>query len=72
MEQHWTPPLFTYEHAQEPPPIANTDPEQGGPPSVPPHHQSSGPQPLITTRSGRVVKPVQRYGRTGEVCDELN
>ena len=44
-----TPPLFTYEHAQEQPQMANTDPEQDRPPSV---HQSNGPHPLITTHSG--------------------
>ena len=40
--------------------MANTDPEQDRSPSVLLHHQSSGPHPVITTRSGQVVKPVQR------------
>ena len=64
VEQDWTPPLFTYEHAQEQPHMANTDPEQDKSPSALLHHQSSGPHPVITTRSGRVIKPVQRFGRT--------
>ena len=64
VEQDWTPPLFTYEHAQEQPQTANTDFEPDRPPSVLLHHQSNGPHPVITTRSGRVVKPVQRFGRT--------
>ena len=60
VEQDWTPPLFTYEHAQEQPQMANTDSEQDKSPSVLLHHQSSGPHPVITTCSGRVIKPVQR------------
>ena len=64
VEQDWTPPLFTYEHAQEQPHMANTDPEQDRSPSVLLHHQSSGPHPVITTRSGQVVKPVQRFDIT--------
>ena len=64
VEQDWTPPLFTYEHTQEQPQTANTDFEPDRLPSVLLHHQSNGPHPVITTRSGRVVKPVQRFDRT--------
>ena len=63
--QDWTPPLFSYECAEEQPQVRDTDhPEPERPPSVLIHHQSSGPHPVITTRSGRVVKPVQRFGGT--------
>ena len=77
VEQDWSPPLFTYEFAEEQPRAGNIDSEPDRLPSVLVHHQSSGPHPTITTRSGRVVKPVQRFGRTArglkrEVCDELN
>ena len=64
VEPDWTPPSFTYEHAQEQLEIVNTDVEYERPPSVLLHHQSSGPHPVITTRSGQVIKPVQRFGRT--------
>ena len=64
VEPDWTPPLFAHEHAQEQPETVNTDVEHDRPPSVLLHHQSSGPHPVITTRSGRVIKPVQRFGRT--------
>ena len=52
VEQDWTPPLLTYEHAHEKLQMANTDPEQDKPSSVLHHHQSSGSHPLITTCSG--------------------
>ena len=63
VEPDWTPPLFAHEHAQEQSITVNTDFEHDRP-SVLLHHQSSGPHPVITTRSGRVIKPVQRFGRT--------
>jgi len=63
--REWTPPLFSYECAEEQPQVRDTDhPEPEWPPSVLIHHQSSGPDPMITTCSGRIVKPVQRFGRT--------
>jgi len=60
VRQDWTPPLFhtnlfKNHHQQE---------TQERPPSVLVHHQSGGPHPVINTRSGRVIKPVQHFGRT--------
>lgn len=64
VEQDWTPPLFTHEYAEEQPCLGNTNSEPERPPSVLVHHQSSRPHPVITTRSGQIVRPVQRFGRT--------
>ena len=70
----WSPPLFQYDELPDQsslspgPPEAPDDPHVSDPvpprpPSVLIHHaQSGGPFPVITTSSGRVVKPVQRYG----------
>ena len=70
----WSPPLSQYDELPDQsspspgPPEAPDDPHVSDPvpprpPSVLIHHaQSGGPFPVITTSSGRVVKPVQRYG----------
>ena len=63
-EQDWIPPLFIHDNAVDQPHPRCADPEPERPPSVLIHHQSNGSHPVITTRSGRVVRPVQRFGRT--------
>ena len=64
VEQDWSPLLFTYELAEEQPWAGNIDSEPERTPLVLVHHQSSVFHPTITTHSGQVVKPVQRFGRT--------
>ena len=64
VRQDWTPPLFSYKHVQESPPAGNTNSVPERPPSVLLHHQPGGPHPVITTRSGQVIKAVQHFGRT--------
>ena len=63
-EQDWTPPLFIHENAVDQPRPRCADPEPERPPSVLIHHQSTGPHPVITTRSSRVVRLFQQFGRT--------
>ena len=74
----WTPPLFHHyettennssgDHipAEDHTPGGDVAPQEIPQPSVLVHHRqdNNGPHPAITTRSGRTVKPVQRYGHT--------
>ena len=69
----WTPPLFHHEDIPEnnlnnnssPTKDRVSDDNPDHTPSVLVHHRQNDPEPypVITTRSGRIVKPVQRYGR---------
>ena len=63
---NWTPPLFHHEVTTDNGPSGNEAPREDILPSgsvTENHRQNSRkPCPLTTTRSGRVVKPVQRYG----------